>query len=192
MKIDRPIAIAVILFAIALLVFFLAAPEYNTFKKLQADLGEKKAQYNAEFDYYAEITKKYYELKNLEDDLKKVDNALPRDSDLGKLVYYFQKTATDSGMLVRDLFLSSSTAGSTDKKVESAIKEMVFSMSVMGNYSSLGSFLSSLEKSDRIFEIISISFSTDSSAKLTEGAAIAGGQIQQIYNFNLQIKTHSY
>ena len=48
MQIDRPIAIALILFIILLLVFFLVVPEYNTFKSLQTQLGEKKAEYNAE------------------------------------------------------------------------------------------------------------------------------------------------
>ena len=56
MQVDRPIAAAIILFIILLLVFFLVTPEYKTFKKLQSELGEKKAEFNAEFDYYAEIT----------------------------------------------------------------------------------------------------------------------------------------
>ncbi|MFH1968217.1 MAG: type 4a pilus biogenesis protein PilO [bacterium] len=198
MRIDRPITIAVGLFIVLVLVFFLVAPEYRTFKKLQLDLGEKKAQYNAEFNYYAEVIKKYYELKNMEGDLKKIDNALPEDPDLGKLIYYFQKTAVDSGMLIRNLFLSSTTKSSDVNRSKNSgnINELVFSMDVMGSYSSLGIFLASLEKSDRIFETTSISFQTEASAGSLQSSSqnppSGQFQAQQIYNFNLQVKTHSY
>jgi len=198
MKIDRPIAIALILFIILILVFFLVAPEYNTFKKLRLDLGEKKAQYNAEFDYYAEIIKKYHELKNREDDLKKINNALPENPDLGRVIYYFQKTAAENGMLIKDLFLSSTGVSSASGKIKNTgnIRELIFSIDVLGSYSSLRKFLSSLEKSDRIFEVTNISFGTGALLEFSEyllpGSAPDQPQIEQIYNFSLQVKTHSY
>ena len=52
MQIDRPISIALILFAVLLLAYFLVIPEYNTFTSLQTQLGEKTAEYNAEVDYH--------------------------------------------------------------------------------------------------------------------------------------------
>jgi len=186
MRPDRPIAIAIILFIILLLIFFLVWPEYKNFRKLRADLGEKKALYNAEKEYYAEITKKYFELQNRQDDLKKIDNALPEGPNFGKLVYYFQKTASDSGMLVKDLFLSNKSAalaGGSKGNLDN-VKELVFSMDVIGSYSSLQRFLVYLERTDRIFEVASISFGAISSSSVLD--------IKQIYNFNLQIKTHSY
>lgn len=191
MRVDRPIAIAIILFTILILIFFLVVPEYKTFKKLRVDLGEKKAEYNAEFDYYAEITKKYYELQNRKEDLEKVDNALPEDSNLGRIVYYFQKTASENGMIIKDLFLSRSSA----TKDSGNINEIVFSIDLIGNYSSLGSFLSSLEKSDRIFEVTNISFGSGPSGEDFSGENLFGStqfQIQQTYTFTLQVKTHSY
>ncbi len=189
MRIDRPIAIALILFVIVVLIFFLVAPEYKTFKDLRQDLGEKKAQYNAEFDYYVEITKKYYELKNYEEGLKKIDDALPQDPNLGKIIYYFEKTASDSGLIIKDLFLSSVGATDSDKKNKNKTKNLIFSLDLMGTYSSLGSFLDALEISDKIFEVTSISF--QSGDELTSLKPSQKTQIQ-IYNFNLQIKTYSY
>ena len=57
MQIDRPIAIALTLFIILLLVFFLVVPEYNTFESIANDiLVKKQAEYKAEFDYYAAIS----------------------------------------------------------------------------------------------------------------------------------------
>lgn len=195
MRIDRPIAIALFVFIILVLMLFLVVPEYKTFKKLQIDLGEKKAQYNAQLEYYTEINKKYYELKSRGDDLKKVDNALPEEPNLGKLVYFFQKTAADSGMLVKNLFLSGVSAdlSQEQKQADREVNDLVFSIDLLGTYPSLGNFLAFLEKSDRIFETTTISFDAGSADGFLENP-LAGNQIQiqQIYSFNLQIKTHSY
>ena len=177
MKIDRPIAIALILFIILLLMFFLVVPEYNTFVKLQTDLGEKKAEFNAEFDYYAAITKTYFDLQSHQDDIKKIDDALPQDPALGRLVYYLQNTAKQNGLIIKDLFLSQSAQAIVPVKGASNIKDIVFSMDLTGDYAALENLIISLEGSSRIFEVASISF---------------GSSANPPYNFSLQIKTHSY
>ena len=108
MQIDRPIAIAVTLFVILLLIFFLVSPKYQTFKDLQIKLGEKKAEFNAKYVYFAEIAKVYYGLQNRQDSIKKIDDALPVDSNYGRLVYFFQKKAMENGLIIKNLFLSKS------------------------------------------------------------------------------------
>lgn len=189
MPFDRPIAIALILFIILVLVFFLVAPEYKTFTKLQAELGEKTAEYNAEFGYYNAIAATYADLQSRKDDIAKIDDALPSEPSLGKVVYFLQKTATENGMMIRDLFLSkSSSAGAQDAKTNK-IRDIVFSMDVLGSYSSLEKFIIALEKSSRIFEVTNISFGS-SGQEL--GTSQTQFQIQQVLNYNLQIKTHSY
>lgn len=185
MQIDRPIAIALILFIILLMVFFLVVPEYKTFRQLQTELGEKKAEYNAEFDYYAAISKTYFELQSRKGDIQKIDDALPGNPNFGQLVYYFQKTASENGLLVRDLFLSKSAQNNTGEKA--SVKDLVFSMDLMGNYPSLENFMVALENSSRLFEITSISFG--SGAVQTAQSQF---QTQQISSFSLQVKTHSY
>ena len=91
MQIDRPIATALILFIILLLVFFLVVPEYKTFGKLQEELGEKKAEFNAQFDYYNAIANTYQQLQGRKDDIKKIDDALPQDPALGRVIYFLQQ-----------------------------------------------------------------------------------------------------
>ncbi|MGA2418060.1 MAG: type 4a pilus biogenesis protein PilO [Candidatus Staskawiczbacteria bacterium] len=189
MQIDRPIAIALILFIVLLLVFFLVMPEYQAFGKLQSELGEKKAEFNAEFDYYAAITKTYYDLQSRADDIKKIDDALPQDSELGKLIYFLQKTAGENGMMIKDLFLSKSSLGA-QISTTSNVKDIVFSTDLLGNYSSLEKFMIALEKSSRLFEVTNISFGSGSQSPLKSSQTQF--QIQQTYSFNLQIKTHSY
>ena len=177
MHIDRPIAIALTLFIILLLIFFLVMPEYNTFKKLQIELGQKKAEFNAKFDYYAAITRTYFDLQSRQDDVKKIDDALPQNSNLGTTIYFLQQTAKGDGLIIKDLFLSKTSTNVSGSKADNNAKDRVFSIDLFGDYASLENFMISLEKSSRIFEITNISFDSESGPP---------------YNFSLQIKTHSY
>ena len=74
------------------------------------------------------------------------------------------------------------------------LKDIVFSMDLLGDYSSLENLLISLEKSSRIFEVTSISFGSTPHNLGLQSVSVCHSQfqIQQTYNFNLQIKTHSY
>lgn len=186
MQIDRPIAIAVILFIILFLIFFFVSPKYQTFKELQIKLGEKKAEFNAKYAYFGEITRVYNELQNRNDSIKKIDDAFSTDSSYGKLIYFFQKKAMESGLVIKSLFLSKSSPSAQ----ESNLKEIIFSLDAIGSYSALNNFMISLEKSSRIFEITSISFGSDVSVQ------VAGlkpqFQAQQTYQFKLEVKTYSY
>lgn len=189
MQIDRPIAIAVTLFIIVLLIFFLVAPRFNEYKNFQQQIGQKKAEFNLKYEYYSEVAKAYDDLHLRADAIKKIDNALPVQESYGKLIYFLQKTAGEAGLVMKNMTLSKS--GDSSEKQRS-IKEISFSSNVTGTYASLGNFLVLLEKSARIFEINSISFSSNSSA----GKAVLVNQAQfeseQTYNFNVIIKTYSY
>lgn len=200
MQVDRPIAIAIILFIVILLSVVLVLPEYRVFTSLREDLGIKTAEYNAEYDYYAAIEKTYYELKNQEDSIKKIDSALPEDSNLGNLVYFFQRAALESGMLLKDVVLSkvSTATSQANAGKKDVVNEIIFSVDILGDYTALSKFLSAMEKSARIFEVTNISFSSAGGgpAPVQQGSGGAGAkpqfQVQRIYNFNLEVKTHSY
>ena len=178
MQVDRLITIALVIFIILLLVFFLVVPEYNIFRKLQTELGEKKAEFNAEYDYYSAIDKTYSELRSHEDDIKKIDDALPKTPDLGNLIYYLQETAKENGLMVKNLFLSKSSSNNDSSNISNNVKDIVFSIDLLGSYKALERFMISLEKSSRIFEITNIYFGSSSGSLLE--------------SFSLQIKTHSY
>lgn len=188
MQIDRPIAIAITLFIILLLLFFLLAPKYNTFKSLQVKLGEKKAEFDAKYEYFSEITKTYYDIQSRQESIKKIDDALPTDSNLGRLVYFFQKKAEVSGIVVKSLFLSKSP--SAGEGVKSGVKEMAFSFNLVGSYKALETFIISLEKSSRIFEVGKISFSSAGSGAVSVESAQF--QSPDIYSFNLEVRTYTY
>ena len=189
MEIDRPITIAITLFIILLLLFFLVVPKYNAFKDLQVKLGEKKAEFDAKYEYFSAIIKTYYDIQSRQDSIKKIDDALPTDSNLGRLVYFFQKKAGASGIVVKSLFLSKSPSSNLEG-VKGDVKEMAFSFNLVGSYTSLENFITSLEKSVRIFEITKISFS--SAGSVAPSGESAQFQSQDIYSFSLEVKTYTY
>jgi Tfp pilus assembly protein PilO len=198
MKIDRPITIAICLFAVLLLAYFLLMPEYNKFKDLRLELGKRKAEYNAEYQYFSEIANLYSELQSREEDIQKVDDALPSGSNFGNLVYYFQNQALAGGLTVESLFLSKSSLADsktsaknkTSGQTQGSMNDIVFSLNLMGSYSSLENFIVSLEKSARLFEVTNISFGSASISSDSEQEEQS--QTNQTYNFILDVLTHSY
>lgn len=192
MNFDRPIATAVIFFIILILMFFLVVPKYNEFKEFQAELGEKKAEFNSKYEYFSEITEVFYELENRKDAVKIIDDGLPNEPSFGRLAYYFQKKAMENGLVIKDLLLAKYSPQSPG----SDMKEIVFSINISGSYSALKNFIVSLEKSARLFEIASISFSSsvDSFLELISGPIIELSEFktQQTYSFKMEIKARSY
>lgn len=186
MHIDRPIIIAIILLATVLLVFFLVRPEYNKFLVLRADLAEKKAEFNAKYEYFSVITEKYFNLQDRKEEIKKIDDALPEGKNLGRLFYFFQKIAAENGLIPKDVLLSKAAATGQ----QSELSNTNFSLAILGNYSALENFIISLERSARLFEITKISFG--SSSKSGAKAPLSQFQTQGSFTFSLEVKTQSY
>ena len=193
MQIDRPITIALIIFIVLALVFFFVKPEYKNYKDLQMTMAEKQAEYNAQVAYYGSVSKAYFDLQSRKGDIKKIDDALPQDPALGKLIYFLQKAASENSLIVKNLFLAKAGSGGVVKKDQqnSDVKDVTFSMNALGDYVSLEKFLVALEKSSRIFEVGSISFGSAQSNMPSETSQ-PQFQIQQTFDFNLQIKTYAY
>ena len=184
MEINRPITIAITVFIIIIFVFFLAAPEYATFKDLREQLGEKKAEFNAKFDYYDAIAKAYNDLQSRPDDLKKIEDALPSGPDTGPLVYFFQQKALESGITLNTISLSRS-ASAPSAASANKLKDLTFSVNLIGSYSALENFIASLQKSARIFEVTGVSFNYGAPGQNLLTASSK-------YSFSLEVKTYSY
>jgi Tfp pilus assembly protein PilO len=206
MQLDRPIAIALLSFAIILLLFFLVVPEYGVVKNLEYNLANEQAQYNAEFGYYSDISATYTKIQQDPGDIKKVDDALPDAPQLGELLYYFQKTASSDGLIFKDNVLSQSS-------VNNGVRNLVFSMDVTGSYDSLKNFVNDMEQSDRIFEVMNVSFTSPSAAATAPPVTTVNGNAaaaaatttkvstpvtssqlngSSVFDFNIEVETHSY
>lgn len=195
MKISRPILIALFIIATVILTYFFVMPSYKAFKKNQEELSYKKAEYVAKRDYYADITSLHFALQSRKNDIEKIDNALPVGSNFGQLIYYFQKQAADSGLIMKGLFISQSSLANVKKSGG----EISLSISLMGFYSALQNFLTNLESSSRLFEVTGISFGSSSasasaSTSSSKSSSLSDSQFEGDgpRSFSLEIKTHSY
>jgi len=187
MEINKPVSGVIIIIITLIIVFLFALPQYEESKELQAKVAEKNAEYNGKSIYYQKISDLMLELENKQVALKKVESALPIDFSIASVAYFLQKKASESGLIIKS-FNFSDTVSPNSAEQNKAIKDISFNIDLAGNYQGLKNFLYSLEKSSRIFEINTISF-----------ASLAPPQTGQpvknplpVYNFKLEIKTHSY
>lgn len=184
MEFDRPIAIAIILFITILFAFFLVVPEYNKLQDVRVQVAQKTAEYSAQYEYFNDISRTYYDLQDKKDQLQKIDDALPPKPDFGQLIYFFQAKSKDNGLALKNFSLSQSGS-------EAGVKGITFSLSLIGNYPSLKNFISYLERSARLFEINSVSFGSSGQQLLTKKQT---NQFQnfEIFTYNLEVKVNSY
>jgi len=167
---------SIILFTLTILiVVFLLWPGYLKFQNYQAQVHNKEVELQYKDEYYKELSSLSEKLNGYQDQLSKINSALPVDSSLPSFYNFLQNAASENGLILKS-FSSFSTKALAEKPeiMETVLGPIVFS----GSYSSLKNFLITLEKNSRIIEIENISFSTPKEGDL--------------FDFKITIKTYSY
>ena len=170
---NRLIIITIRLLLILLLGFFALHPQYQELTTLKEQIQEKEEQLRSQEDYLNKLSEASEELKKYEEQLVLIDTALPSEPSLPALFDFLEKTASQSGLILKDI------DASTSPSVDSVLKETTISVKATGAYSSFKNFISVLEKSARIMSVASFSF--DNSKEKGD-----------IFDLGLTIKTHSY
>ena len=170
---NRLIVIVILLFISIVLGILLVLPKYEDLSFLQKKIGEKRAELQSQEAYLANLNQVALQLKNYQIPLSKIDSALPDDPQLPALFDYLQKTASQSGLVLKGISVVFITPGREVKET----RETPLSLVLSGSYLAFKNFLSTLEKSARLIETESISF-----ASAEEGP----------FDFNLRIKVYSY
>ena len=182
MEIDRPITIAILLFVILVLVFYLVMPKYRAFQDFLVKIGEKEAEFQAKDTYFVEITKTYKELMQYQDSLEKIDTALPSSFLMAPLVNFIYQKGAENGLIVQRIGINKGSSGIETNK---DIKETNISLSLFGSYKGFKNFLASLEKSARLIEGNNFSFSVTPPSS-------ENPKIQETFAISLTIKVYSY
>lgn len=191
MEINKPIAIIIVLIISLVLIFLFVIPKYQESVALQEKVVQKQKEYNREVVYREKISEALKNVKDRQDVLERINSALPADVSFAPLVYFAQEKASENGLVVGSMTFSplriaSANVSSSSPDVE--VKDIVFTLNLTGGYQGFKNFLRALENSARLFEINNLSFAPLSSS---ESKAKSPGQTQ-IYNFRLDVKTHSY
>ncbi|MDI6591445.1 MAG: type 4a pilus biogenesis protein PilO [Patescibacteria group bacterium] len=156
-----------------ILVVVLILPQYQNLKSVQEEINQKRAEIKYSQEHFLKLNELSGELGKYSTQLSKIDSALPLSPSLPSLFGFLQKTSSESGLILKRF--GEVTSESLPEREK--IKEHSLPLALSGSYSSFKSFLSSLEKTARLIEIESLSFSS------LEGPP---------FNFNLKIKFHSY
>ncbi|MDD5146257.1 MAG: type 4a pilus biogenesis protein PilO [Candidatus Pacebacteria bacterium] len=171
----RLFAVPILIF-LALLVFvYFVFPEYKKFlvtekqvQYLQTDIKDKN-------DYYAALRILKNNLVDYRVVLDKINSAIPQEPFSPDLLTYFQKTASDSGLLLGGVAVSNEGASGENPNIKIASVSLV----VMGPLNSFENFLKTVEKSARVFDVKQLSFTVEPTQ-------------MNMTTFTLIIKTYSY
>ena len=192
MEINKPVATIILLIIALILIFLFIIPKYQESGDLQANLAQKQAEYDGQSDYYMKIFELLKSIRDRKDALGKINSALPSDISFASLIYFLQEKGVENGLAVKSIIFSQNSPetyrqvlpAESDKRV----KNIMFNINLSGSYQSLKNFLSSLEKSVRLFQIDAISFISTQSL---QGTKKSQNQLQ-IHDFNLEVKTYTY
>jgi len=185
----------------AVLVFVLVLPEFKELGSLRDRLLKQKeetAQIRNKFETTRQAIIQFERL--IPKDIERVNLSLPDKMDLPDLLVLVDSLIAQAGLIGEDINISfpsvkegkpaiflPQTAGVITPKF---IKQEEFSgrgeaninLSVIGSYESFKAFLEQLEKSLRIFDVQSVSFSTPQTAERIAGAFRFGVSMKTYYN----------
>ncbi|MBI4101747.1 MAG: type 4a pilus biogenesis protein PilO [Candidatus Nealsonbacteria bacterium] len=169
---NRPVAIIICLTTAIILMIALVFPKKGDLDSLVKKVNEKKAELQSKEEYFASLGQTAEDFKKYQQPLAKIGSALPQSSQLPALFDFLQKASSQTGMVLTNISpLVAKASG-----IEGGINENSVNLVVTGTYPAFRNFLSVLEKSSRLIEVQTASFSIQ----------------EKIPEFNLRIKVYSY
>jgi Tfp pilus assembly protein PilO len=160
--------ISLILFSLLFSYFFLW-PKYIQFSDLKRAISELEKVLNSYQEYFKEIEDIFVKIKEKENEISKIKQALPLDPQIAETFNFLQKTASETGLLLKDVSFSVQKS-----EKESELGELKIQLQLSGTYPALKNFLAKVEKSARLIELENLSFS---------------GEGKEIFDFKLSLKT---
>ncbi len=164
----------VIFLCIVLGMIFFWWPKYKNFNNLDAEIKGRRVDLENKEKYFSELNTVWSQLKEHNEELLKIDSALPTTAIVPDLVNFLAEKSSQNGLILEKVNLEKISVLEKDSKIQ----KISLSLTLSGFYPALRNFISSLQKSAKLIEVNSIIFSE---SKL-------GG----IFSFNLGVETYSY
>lgn len=170
---NRPTLILVSLLIAFIFGMFFLLPKNEALNFLKKQIQEKRTELQSKEEYLNTLNEIDRNLKNYETQLSKIDSSLPDSPEMPALFDFLQKSASQSGLVLKGLDADLSPL----EKIGGALRQTRLNLFLVGPYSSLKIFLSALEKSARLIEVESISFTSSEDG---------------LINAKMRIKVYSY
>jgi Tfp pilus assembly protein PilO len=173
--------------AILAIGFFLIWPKYQKFEKLRVDLGNKEIELRYAQEHFEKNQKLLEDLKEYQDQISKIDLALPGDSSFAAIssINFVGNAASQNALNLKNLKSFSiaepkppAQAAGAPAQPPSKVKEILVDFEVSGFYPALKNFINALENSAKLIEV--------------ENLTLEIKEKEEMPTFNLKIKTFSY
>lgn len=157
----------------------------NTLAREQENLNILKEQYEARKSQLLQIK------------LERVENLIAKNNDYMQLYLPLEKVVKDSGFVLNNLSINDDglsqfgerqLRGVINELVDWKLGEFTVQLDVTGgDYETIKKFLLTLEKTGRLYDVVSLSFNPQSYIKDTEAIA---GRKQEGISYNIVLKTY--
>lgn len=177
-----PIILIIIIILLGAAGYFLLWPKYQDYVVKKEEFDTKDEEIQAKEEYLPKLEAISVRLLEFEDQVSKVETAIPSEPSVAALFNYLQKATSQNGLILRDIDVSELFS---IKKTELSgrMERMPFSIMVMGSYISLKNFLLDVYLNARMINISSIDFGY---------SAIEDASVTNFFNFNISLETQSY
>jgi len=151
-------------------------PRYKQFVKLQDQVSQKEKELENQQSYIKLLNQTNKKVEEKKDLMDKVVSAIPDDPDIPSFLNFLKEEARNTGVGLEDVSWKEESFKKDEAK---QTNEYLINLQVSGSYFAFRNFLSALESSARLIEVLETDFSITS---ITEEPT----------TFSLQLKIHSY
>jgi len=137
------------------MVFLFILPKRNSLSVLNLELSQKKLELKNFEKYYQEISETLEKLKGYQEEISKINLAIPDDPSIPSIFHFLQTSASQSGLRLADI----SGLSSSKLSDKSKLKSWTTTLKLEGDYQAFKNFLTTLEKSVRLIKVENISLS---------------------------------
>ncbi len=136
------------------LLFTFALSKYQDYQIYRSELLQRQAELTSRQEYFKNLDYLQAELKKYEPELVKINSSLPSDPSAPALLDFFQKTASQNGLVFKSIeFNQTSLVSERPYLLKKEIAIIVDSP-----YSAFRKFILDIEKSSRLIQLESLSF----------------------------------
>ena len=180
----KVIAIPIIFFISFLGIIYFLLPEISNLQEFKKRVSEKESFLQEREKEFLNLQKIKTQLEFYQENLEKINTALPKEISLANLLNFFQDKASSSGLIIKGItqVIPLQPKVEKEKKVKTPLEPHYFNLNLIGSLASFEEFLKTLETSARFFEVENISVENIPQKESEE----------TLLEFNLSVKVYSY